>query len=759
MKEATKIHLLPTTKKSYSLLKTILKQVIFVLIGFVSARTKIFGNMRPFGVSFCAASLPDSAISCFLGAALGYAMGADVSSFVYIVSSAAASVIRIITIKYSPKKTGRVWAFCSAALLLFLTGAVEKGATFSSLFIVIVEALIGGTAAFFADLCFEQNKFSDYAAIFTGAILLTGFINISFVGVSVGILIAVVLVALAGEYGGVSFGAVCGLFCGLSCLFATKDLLMALILILSGAAAGISSPLGKMAIASAMTLSSICVTVGMDFPASSVKILSSLLVAVTIYLIIPRSIAAKIAVFVKPPADTDTAFGVRRNIELKLGFVADALRKINDITGEISNKLLDSDRPVFERVLAGTKREACSGCSFNECCWKLERRETERAMKEMAKSIHNRRPLGLTELSSSFEIRCPRKEKVENAIMKFYSRYQNESANDLTARHVRNALYDQFSAISELLDMTATDISRKERYNTNLAKSISRVLAGLGLGVKQCCCILDEADILRVEVVLDSAPELPISRSKIREVVGNLSGKEFGIPEINRAQKEFLITLCEKTQYEIEFASYSIKSDSAKVCGDTAQQFLDGKGKAFMVISDGMGTGTRAALDSNMTTSLCSRLIGAGFDYSPLLKLINTSMMYRSGEESLATLDIAEINLYTGELNLYKAGSAPTLICKSGHSVKAECHSLPLGILRNVSFEKATSKLTEGDIILMMSDGATTDGTDWITMELEDFSGSAQALCELIATKAKKFRRDNHSDDITVSAAILHRQI
>ena len=76
-----------------------------------------------------------------------------------------------------------------------------------------------------------------------------------------------------------------------------------------------------------------------------------------------------------------------------------------------------------------------------------------------------------------------------------------------------------------------------------------------------------------------------------------------------------------------------------------------------------------------------------------------------------------------------------------------------------MEFHKVCSKLSAGDIILMMSDGATLDGTDWIANELECFEGSAKALCELIANEAKRRRLDGHSDDITVSAAIILKQI
>lgn len=759
MKEVAKNQALPLGAKRFAFIETLVKQLVFIAIGFISSRTELFGYMRPFGVSFCAACPPSYTVSCFLGAAVGYVFLGESVSFLYLASSAAAAAIRLVVTRYLDKKFLRMWAFCSASLLIFLTGAVSNGNSFFELLVVLAEALISGLFAYFAELGFESSAKYQYATIFTGAVLLSGLVGLEFLGVSLGIIVAGIIISLAGEYGNIPYGTLFGLICGMCLLFSKGDTMQALVLIVSGAVAGLSAPLGRIATGASVILSAIFLSVGLGLSLSSITVLTSLILGVVIYIILPRNLALKAAVIFRKPPDTDTAFGIRKSIEMRLMFTADALRRINNIMDEVSQKLSASDCPTFDRVLAGTKREACSGCSFSECCWRLERKETERAMKEMAKSIHNRRPLSLTELSSSFEIRCPRKERVENAIMKFYSRYQNETSNDQTARQVRNALYDQFGAIGEMLDKTADDIKNADNYNIGLSKSIGYALSGFGLAVKRCACSTSSIGKMRVEVVLEEAPDMPISRAKMREIISDICDRQFSIPEITKAETEYLMTLCEQEDFMIEYAAFSIKSDKSSLCGDTAEQFWDGKGNSYLVISDGMGTGTRAAIDSRMATSLTSRLITAGFDFSPLLKIINTSMMYRSGEESLATLDIAQINLYSGELSLYKAGSAPTLIRRQGIVKKAECHSLPLGILRNVNFEKISSSLKEDDIILMMSDGATNDGTEWIENELASFCGSAEKLCELIATKAKSKRQDGHSDDITVLAAIIHKAI
>ena len=180
----------------------------------------------------------------------------------------------------------------------------------------------------------------------------------------------------------------------------------------------------------------------------------------------------------------------------------------------------------------------------------------------------------------------------------------------------------------------------------------------------------------------------------------------------------------------------------------------------MIIVSDGMGSGGRAAVDSAMTAGLAERLIKAGFGYDCTLKLVNSAMLYKSTDESLATLDISCIDLFSGKTELYKAGAAPTLVRRNGRTGRAECRSLPAGILNEVGFDRAVVTLKENDILLMMSDGVCTDGTDWICAEIEGFeNGGAKQLSERIATAARRRRIDGHDDDITVFAAIVEKAV
>ena len=131
-------------------------------------------------------------------------------------------------------------------------------------------------------------------------------------------------------------------------------------------------------------------------------------------------------------------------------------------------------------------------------------------------------------------------------------------------------------------------------------------------------------------------------------------------------------------------------------------------------------------------------------------------MLVKSGDESLATVDICCTDLYSGRITLYKAGAAPSYIRKAGKVGFVEASSLPAGILNSVEFQETRLQLDAGDIVVMISDGVTQTGEDWVLDELQRFEGSdMQWLCERLSSLAKLRRSEAHDDDITVFALMI----
>ena len=135
---------------------------------------------------------------------------------------------------------------------------------------------------------------------------------------------------------------------------------------------------------------------------------------------------------------------------------------------------------------------------------------------------------------------------------------------------------------------------------------------------------------------------------------------------------------------------------------------------------------------------------------------MNAALLVKSREESLSTLDVAAVDTHTGRLELYKAGGAATLLRSGTRVSRLEQTGLPLGILPKVRFEHSKDTLSEGDVLLMVSDGALSGGMAAVEELLQNHpaEGSMQALAQAVVDAAVAAAGD-HPDDVTAVALRL----
>ena len=208
--------------------------------------------------------------------------------------------------------------------------------------------------------------------------------------------------------------------------------------------------------------------------------------------------------------------------------------------------------------------------------------------------------------------------------------------------------------------------------------------------------------------------------------------------------------LCEMPIYDVEIGTDQHIADGGKLCGDCIDYFNDGLGKTYAIVCDGMGTGGRAAVDGNMAVSVMGRLLRSGLSPDSSLQIVNSALMIKSGDESLSTVDLAGVDLYTGGVTLKKAGAPQTYIKKNGRLTTREMPSLPAGILNNIKFSSDTINLNAGDMVVMVSDGVLTGDERWLERLIRSWNeGSAQDLAQAVVQEAIRRRAEIKDDDIT----------
>ncbi len=767
MKDIVKISNKNENYTAKELITAWVSHIFVALISLIACRASVMDKLLPFGLSFLAGSSITFTPAAAIGAFIGYFIPAvGNGGFRYIAALFAILSIKLLLNGYKKIATNPYFLTFVALLCDVLTFAVSlKGVDFGVLD-VATEGLLCAAGAYFFARCFRLNagmsaglSYNELSELLIAiSIILLGFVSVDFNGISLGRILCILLLFCASKYGGVLAGAVAGISVALTQLLSGANANLGISLAFGGLICGIFAALGKYAqIVTLIIFGFIGTVTTGDVTLISRTIIESALASV-LFLVLPRKMGIYLGKVFSAHPRLAIPLGLKKSLTMRLELASNALSDVSETVEQVSKELSKINAPDYSSVISAVEQDACAGCKLRVHCWESRKDDTIAAILEMTKAIKQGECSPETAAPEEFKGRCLRTARVGNATYKRYSDYTSRIAAENRIDEVRSVVSDQFSGISEMLYDLSMDFKNDEQFDSAAAENAAAALKNLDIRVDEAGSRIDKFGRMTVEFKLKKTPELIINKLQVMKLVSVVCERDFDVPNVSEVGGDVFITLNEHAAINIDFGAEQICASGSSMCGDAYKYFYDGRGHFIMILSDGMGTGGRAAVDGAMASGLMSRLIKAGFGYDCSLKILNSSMLFKSTDESLATVDIASIDLFTGETTLYKAGAAPTIIRRSGKTGKAQSTSLPAGILREIGFDKAVVKCKTGDIVLLMSDGAVTGGTDWIRAELEAWqSGTAQDLAERIGECAKRRRNDNHEDDITVLAAILNK--
>ena len=183
--------------------------------------------------------------------------------------------------------------------------------------------------------------------------------------------------------------------------------------------------------------------------------------------------------------------------------------------------------------------------------------------------------------------------------------------------------------------------------------------------------------------------------------------------------------------------------DGEETCGDTGRYFKTPSGRLFLLISDGMGSGAQAGQQSAALAQLLELFLQAGVEPATVLRLVCPAFALSRDGDSVASIDLLDLDLCSGEAVFYKCGAAPSWVLREGASPRRiGAGALPAGMPMPELAEAEVTRMTlrAGDRVVMVSDGV--EG-----LPVGTCSGSPGEMAEAILNAAAK---DGCSDDMTV---------
>ncbi|MEG2597827.1 MAG: hypothetical protein RR977_05290, partial [Oscillospiraceae bacterium] len=309
----------------------------------------------------------------------------------------------------------------------------------------------------------------------------------------------------------------------------------------------------------------------------------------------------------------------------KLRFAAKTLDDMQQAVEAVSNKLHQTGVNHISSVYDRTVERVCRHCGLKMFCWETVYSETMDAFQKFTPILKDKGKVEKGDLPVHFVSKCAKSPEILQSVNNYYHEFLSKGTAARKVMEAKQVATEQFEGIAQMLSEMSIEIGEVTLLNPRLTQKVRDLLTELGESPDDIYCISDQYDRMRVEIYQKNSfgGDVRVLTEQLSETLE----RQFDLPSVVTAEDVTKISFFEQAQYTLQFGVSQLNAGSNKISGDCYEYFTDGKGFAHLILSDGMGNGGRAAIDSIMTCNFVLKLIKAGFGFEAALKLINSALL------------------------------------------------------------------------------------------------------------------------------------
>ena len=321
---------------------------------------------------------------------------------------------------------------------------------------------------------------------------------------------------------------------------------------------------------------------------------------------------------------------------------------------------------------------------------------------------------------------------------------------DENKKNIETQLQGVSKAISNIAENIEKNIKNEEHYN-NEKRQIVELLKQREIEIQEIS--IQKEDRFLIEIYMDKSNNTDIEY--IQRILTEVLKEKIVFNQEGSIGTR--LNFLSDDKFVMAIGNTEITKSGSAVSGDSILNMRLKDGKYLVALSDGMGSGNEAKQSSNKALKMLENLLLSGFDKKTSLDLINSSLINQN-KEVFATLDIAIIDLYKGNIEFIKSGACPTYVKNRNKVQIITANSLPAGIINsNNNLQSFDKDITENEIMVMCTDGILDSNVEyknkelWIKYLLEDIeTNNTKKIADLILNEAIDNNYGVAKDDMSV---------
>ncbi|EPB8172670.1 stage II sporulation protein E [Clostridium perfringens] len=731
--------------------------------------------LAPFGLAYLIAITNYERkyiLSSSLGVILGYiTLFNKVSNFsAYIIIS---TIVTIISMSKLNKKARNIASFIivfsglfvygvlvgSSDIILHLIGAISVTALVFPIYYVVSYTL----------KCIEEINTQHFFSIdeivsieLFICLLIVGIGTISLNDISFRNIAAILFIIALAFISDTNMGAGAGITMGIILGFATGNLMESIAIYgACGLVAGIFRESGKLFTALSFNIIFIIVTLYSGV-FNNISFIEAL-VGTGIFLLIPKKIYNKISLEINKDKKVGHFSEVRfAEIKDELTERLKDFTEVLSIMGKSLNNLVGNDKLAIKNkgnaLVENLSDRTCSDCDMRYMCWKRELHQTYNAFSDLIRNYENNSGAFPHEL----EKKCIKKYALVKNLEDIMNIYMVNETLKSRLGEGRKILSNHINNMSVTISEIVDEFGNELHLCTDVEKSIKKSLLKYGINFGSLICYNDKNGRIKIKMQMENCMGSQTCIKTVLPIISETIGKNMSIGSegcnINSKNNMCEIVIEEAPKYHINSHVAVATKEGEKFTGDSYSYGRTKDGNYITVISDGMGSGPEAGLESKVSVEIIEKFMEVGFDEKIAIDAVNAIMSIKfSEDEKFSTLDMNKIDLYTGNAKFMKVGAIESFI-KRGNKVEViNSNTLPFGVLEEPDVDTVEKQVSNGDVIVSISDGildVKNDGsfdTTWLIEFLKNTKyRQPKDLSIAILEKAKELSGGKAKDDMTV---------
>ncbi len=383
----------------------------------------------------------------------------------------------------------------------------------------------------------------------------------------------------------------------------------------------------------------------------------------------------------------------REDVSRKLLNFAELFNAFANKSIEPNNELVKLDEAIDEII-----DKHCKTCLKKELCHNINHIKTYNYFSQILKEGDNVLSSNRKRFLDLFGMFCFNAFDVINSAIELNQEYLlgNKKHNNSSL-----LFQSQLKGLANILQEYAIEVNTDYESDTIKMEKIRDKLIKLGINI----AYLKINNIKEKNIDLDFGIR-GFDESYIHligDLINDILKEEVEIIKIKKGKGLQRLKVTSKRMFELEFGTSYIGKDGSRISGDNYFKYDMHNGNTIVALSDGMGNGYSAHIESKSTLELLNKMLTTGADSHTAVSIINTLLSLKEYNERFSTLDFISINKSIGLIEFYKIGSAPSFIVRGNRVIRIDNENLPVGITNEI--DQVRFDIEASDIIVIVSDG------------------------------------------------------